>query len=248
MITKIWAHRGSSYEMPENTLEAFELAISQGADGLELDVHLTGDGHIVVTHDETVERVSNGEGPVNEYGIKSIKKLSFSKLFPNMPPCTIPTLAEVYDLIAPTNLTVNVELKNMRYLYPELPQKLIDLERAHKMQGRVSYSSFNHFSLKELKKLNPKAEIGLLYTEHIVDPWIYAKRLKAKAIHPYFQSLKAYPKTLEMAHDKKIKVNAWTADNLSDIDYLIKLGVDAIMTNKPTLAIYRANVIYKAKK
>ncbi|MCL2217734.1 MAG: glycerophosphodiester phosphodiesterase [Defluviitaleaceae bacterium] len=232
---KILAHRGASYDMPENTMEAFRLAMAQGADGFELDVHLTADGHIVVTHDEVLERVSTGAGNVCDYELEALRKLSFSKLHPGLPPCLIPTLAEVYELVAGTGLIVNVELKTSRFLYPQLSEKLIALEREYGMTRRVIYSSFNHYSLVAIKKIDPQAKIGLLYMENLVDPWAYAKHLNAAAIHPHFPVLQFNPEIVQKCREEKIKVNVWTVDEPQDIDFLKNLGVDAIITNKPLI-------------
>jgi len=171
MDTLILAHRGASAYRPENTLEAFQLAIEQGADGFELDVQLTKDGHVVVAHDEWLERVSNGHGLLNDHTLTELKALNFNKPFPDQPVCRIPALEEVYSLVKDTGLTVNVELKTTEILYPEMPEKLIRLEHEYSMQGRVIYSSFNHYSLLALREVDPGAKIGLLYDIGLVDPW-----------------------------------------------------------------------------
>ena len=84
MKTQVWAHRGASAYAPENTLEAFRLAAEMGADGVELDVQLSRDGELVVAHDETIDRVSNGTGYIKDYTLAQLKKLSFNRLFPSL--------------------------------------------------------------------------------------------------------------------------------------------------------------------
>jgi len=121
---KVWAHRGASGYAPENTLPAFALAVEQGADGVELDIQLTKDGQIVVIHDETIDRVSNGSGWVKDYTLSQLKKFNFNKTFPEYGFVTIPTLEEVYDLLKDTGLTVNVELKQIPYFIVILKKKL----------------------------------------------------------------------------------------------------------------------------
>lgn len=237
MKAKIQAHRGASAYRPENTLEAFSLAIEQKADGIELDVHLSKDGHVVVAHDERLERVSNGSGLINDHSLEALKSFNFNKLFPDHPPCRIPTLEEVYSLIKDTTLTVNVELKTTELLYPELPQKLICIARDFAMEDRVLYSSFNHYSLQEIMKIDPKVKTGLLYNLGIVDPWVYAKHLSASAIHPHYFIISALPDTVARCHDNGIMVNVWTVDNPKAIAFMIQCGVDAIITNKPDVAV-----------
>ena len=109
--TKVWAHRGASGYAPENTLDAFRKAVEMGADGIELDVQMTKDGELVVIHDETIDRVSNGKGWVKDYTYEELKKFNFNKTHLEYTKEEIPTLEQVYLLIQPTNLTINVEIK-----------------------------------------------------------------------------------------------------------------------------------------
>lgn len=237
MKTKIQAHRGASAYRPENTLEAFSLAIEQKADGLELDVHLSKDGYVVVAHDARLERVSNGSGLIVEHTLDELKSLNFNKLFPHQPACRIPTLGEVYSLIKELSVTVNVELKTTEHLYPELPEKLVQLEREYFMGERVLYSSFNHYSLLAIKGINPNAKTGLLYELGMVDPWVYAKHVSASAIHPHYFVISALPETVKHCHENGIMVNVWTVDDPKALSLMFKLGVDAVITNKPDVAV-----------
>jgi glycerophosphoryl diester phosphodiesterase len=100
-MTQIWAHRGARREAPENTLPAFELAVAQGADGVEFDVQLTADGTVVVIHDETVERTTNGTGPVVGFGLAELRGLDASAGFGGYTGVQIPTLADTLALLAP---------------------------------------------------------------------------------------------------------------------------------------------------
>ncbi|MCL2572656.1 MAG: glycerophosphodiester phosphodiesterase [Defluviitaleaceae bacterium] len=237
MKTKILAHRGASAYRPENTIPAFELAIEQKSEGFELDVHLSKDGEVVVAHDLRLERVSDGNGRICDYNLAELKKLNFSKPIPGHQPTTVPNLAEVYQLVANTDLIVNVELKTTEELYPTLPEKLVQLEKEYNMKGRVIYSSFNHYSLLAIKQLNPEAEIGLLYDLGLVDPWAYAKHVKAEAINPHYYVLMALPETVARCHQEGIKVNTWTVDDPRAIGFLLSQNVDILMTNKPDIAM-----------
>ena len=144
MKTKVWAHRGASAYAPENTLEAFRLGAEQGADGVELDVQLSKDGELVVIHDETIDRVSGGHGYVRDYTLEELRKLQFNKTHPEYQDVRIPTLGEVYDLLKPLGLEINVEIKTGIYFYPGIEEKLYLLEKEKGMQGKIIYSSFNH--------------------------------------------------------------------------------------------------------
>ena len=234
---KIQAHRGASAYLPENTLEAFALAVEQGADGIELDIHLTKDGEIVVAHDERLERVSDGVGFVKDYTLAELKAMNFNKLFPELSVCRIPTLGEVYHLMKQTEMTINVELKTTKFPYAELPKKLIALEREYSISEQIIYSSFNHYSLAALKRLEPSAKIGLLYSTAMIDPWVYANYVSAYAIHPNYAVIAAFPETAAFCHENGIAVNVWTVDDPKTIACMIHYGVDTIITNKPDIAL-----------
>jgi glycerophosphoryl diester phosphodiesterase len=236
MKTLIWAHRGSRTEAPENTLEAFWLAAEQGADGIELDVHMTADGQIVVAHDDSLERVSNGTGLIARKTLAELKALDFSKGFPKYSPARIPTLAEVYDLIKPTGLTINVEIKSGTTIYHGIEQKLIRLAEKCGMSDRILYSSFNHYSLKILREIEPKVKIGLLYNEALIDPHLYAQHVRANAIHPFYPTLMV-PGTIEGCKRSGVLIHPWTVNDPYVMRILIEAGVDALITDVPKTAL-----------
>ncbi len=110
-MTKIFAHRGASGYAPENTLDAFALAMDMGADGIELDVQMTKDDEVVVIHDETIDRVSDGKGMVKDYTLEQLREFSFDNHMEGYEHVSIPTLNEVLELVKPSKMEVNVELK-----------------------------------------------------------------------------------------------------------------------------------------
>jgi glycerophosphoryl diester phosphodiesterase len=232
MYTKILAHRGASTHVPENTLEAFQLGIAQGADGIELDVHLTKDGEIAVFHDLTLARMAHATGRICDYTMAELKEFFINGKY------KIPTLREVYELVASYGrpLTVNVELKTIPEPYPALPSKLLDLQ-AKIPCGTIIYSSFNHYSLMAIKQLNPAAHIGLLYETPLVDPHVYARHVQAAAIHPPWQIVAAWPHTVADCKAAGIKVNVWTVNDTAHIKMMLQYGVDTIITDVPDVAI-----------
>ena len=123
--TKVWAHRGASGYRPENTLEAFELAIRQGADGIELDVHTSADGELIVMHDETVDRVTDGTGLIKDMTLAQLKELKVSTPAEPTGIYRVPTLAEVLDLMSTTDMMVNNELKNRICYYPGMEENIL---------------------------------------------------------------------------------------------------------------------------
>ena len=237
MAVQIWAHRGNSSEFPENTMEAFSSALAIGADGLELDVHFTQDQQIVVTHDECIERVSDGKGRVVDHTYDELQSFNFNKTKPNsVAKAKLPLLSQVLELVKPTQAMINIEIKNGIVAYEGIEKAILDLVNDFGMQDRILYSSFNHFSLMILKQISPQSRIGLLYSEALVDPAVYAKHVDAQAIHPFFPTCFA-PGVMEGCKELSIEVNPWTVDDPKDIKSLAEIGVHAVITNDPKQAM-----------
>lgn len=172
-ITEIFAHRGACGYEPENTMEAFALAVEQGADGIELDVQLTKDGKLVIFHDETIDRMCHGTGWVKDFTLEELRK--YEVCSPEGKKGRIPTLREVLELVKPGNLKVNIELKTGIYWYPDIERLTVEEVKRQKMEERVIYSSFNHYSIQKLKEYAPEAETAYLYSDVILNVDEYAK-------------------------------------------------------------------------
>lgn len=228
----ILAHRGASAQAPENTLAAFRLAAEAGADGIELDVHLSQDGEIVVIHDEQVDRTTNGHGWVHAMTLAELKALDAGSWFsPRFSGERIPTLAEVLEAVGPAVQLINIELKSGRVLYPGLETRVIETLRRFGLLQRCILSSFNHFSLRLVKQIEPRARTGVLYVEGLVDPWVYARHVPADAIHPPHYAV--FPELVTGAHAAGLAVNTWTVDAPDDVRRVVACGVDAVITNDP---------------
>ena len=234
-MTQIWAHRGASAYAPENTIEAFELALEMGADGVELDIQLSADDELMVLHDDTIDRTSSGTGKISDMTTWQLKELDFSCGMQKYAGARIPTLREVYALLAGTNMLINVELKSEEADYRKLCKKAIALEREVGMEGRILYSSFNHYALLAIREEDPLAKIGLLYECVMINPQLYAKRVGADAIHPSRYTL-LVPGVVRRCHRAGIRVHTWTVDDPISIRSMLDKGVDAIITNKPDVA------------
>lgn len=241
MKTKIWAHRGASGYAPENTLEAFELAIHQNADGIELDIQLTKDSELVVAHDEKIDRVTGGTGWIKNYTLKELKQFRFNRTHPEFTNACIPTLKEVYELMRPTNLTVNVELKTSICFYPGIEEKALKLAKDMQMEERIIYSSFNHYTLKTLKELDSSVRTGLLYEDGWINVPAYGNNIGVNALHPATYLLQ-YPDFLKDCKKYNLPLHVWTVNTKEHMEKLIKLGVDAIITDFPDIARKISNI------
>ena len=234
--TNVWAHRGASAYAPENTLSAFEQAVNMKADGIELDVQLTKDGTIVVIHDETLHRVSGASGWVKDYDYDELRKINVNKHFPEYGIQHIPTLEEVYRLMKPTNLTINVELKTGVVFYQGLEESTLELKEKMGMQERVIYSSFNHYTIQKIHRLNPSAQTGILYQDGWIGAAAYAENVvHSDALHPALYNVQ-YPDFFEECRKHQLKVHVWTVNEEKYMRMLCDYQADAIITNDPKLA------------
>ncbi len=233
--TFVWAHRGASAYAPENTLEAFRMAVDCKADGIELDVQKTKDGKLVVIHDEKLDRVSRASGLVKDFTYEKLKDINVNERFPKLGTQYIPTLEEVYELIRPTNLTVNVELKTGVIFYPEIEEQVLELTNQMGMQERVIYSSFNHYTIRKIKRLQPDAVTGLLYQDGMIDVFTYAKQtVQADALHPAIYNVQ-YPDFYAKCRKHGLKVHVWTVNEEEHMRLLCENETDAMITNDPKL-------------
>ncbi len=208
---KIWAHRGCSQRYPENTLLAFEKALEiKGLAGIEFDIQLTKDRHMVVLHDERVDRTTESIGYVRDYTLTELKKLHiYADVHPTQ---QIPTIEEVLDLIESamrSGLKLNIELKNSVYPYEGMEDQIVDLIHARGLQEQVIYSSFSALSLQRIRELDPVTEIGILDTK--VSDCLYklAGGCGANALHPYWRGIDLQPERL-----RDYTVRAWLSGHL----------------------------------
>ena len=220
-ILKI-GHRGAKGYEPENTLVSFEKAIEMGADGIELDVHLSIEGHLIVIHDETIDRTTNGKGVVDQLTLQKLKSFRINEKH------EIPTLEEVLDLVD-QRCFVNIELKNQ-----DTADKVVQLIEHYISDKNWNHnnflvSSFDWNSLQQVRFLNENIRIGVL-TETDLDLAIsFARFMKAEALHPDFQLL-----TNEYAtkiQEKGILVFPWTVNEIDAIQRMKSFNVDGIITD-----------------
>ena len=235
--TMIYAHRGASEKLPENTLAAFAEAVRMGADGVELDVQACASGELVVAHDEWLERVSDGSGWIAQTTLTELKKLNFSKTHPEFGHAEIPTLREVFDLLKNTRLGINIELKNSLIPYPNLEERVLEEVNRWFSADRVIFSSFSHASMVRMKALDAGVMCGLLYSASLVNPWDYARKLGVDALHPQFFEVITPGGECRKAHEAGIRVHTWTVDREDAIRRVLEEGADILITNRPDAAL-----------
>lgn len=226
-MTKILAHRGAFGYAPQNTMAAYKKAIEMNSDGIELDIRLSKDGKIVICHNSTIDETSNGSGEISEMTYEEILKYDFSKEFPEYSPQHAPLLSEVLELFKPTNMLINIEVKDSDSAIPA-----IELVKKMEMQGQIVYSSFNHRCIKNMREYDPSIDAGLLYGEEVSeDMESYIKEYNATAVHPYFSSVN--DKIIDICNRNGYKIRAWTVNEPEDIEAMVKLDIDTVITNYP---------------
>lgn len=227
----IIAHRGAKGMAPENTLGAFRLGLEQGCNAIELDVHLSKECEIIVCHDETLDRTTNGKGRIFDKELADIQTLDagswHSEAYKGE---KVPTLDEVFDLV-PSSIMINVEVKHS---YDEQMEKqLIAFLRERELFEQVVVSSFDHKCLYRLKVAEPRIKIGLLYQLRLHRADVYARNFGAEvySLHPYFRQMDQ--DDVEHALQAGLQVYPYTVNDVQDLEEQIAYGASGIITDYP---------------
>lgn len=227
----IFAHRGASAYLPENTLAAFELAHQQGADGIELDVKLSADGIPVVIHDATVDRTTNGSGRVADLELATLQKLDAGD------GQQIPTLDEVFASIG-GQLLINVELTNYKTPTDQLVSKVVEVVEKHALSKSILFSSFFSNNLKQAATLLPQTPRGLLALPGLLGWWARTFGFRFgdyRALHPVYKN--TTPQLIDRVHRLGKRVHVWTVNTADEMRQLARWNVDGIFTDDPQLAV-----------
>lgn len=233
----LFAHRGACALAPENTIPSFELAVSHKADAIELDAKLSRDGHVMVIHDQTVDRTTDGTGKVMELSLAELKKLDAGSFFgKEFADTAIPTLDEVFEAVG-KKIFVNVELTNYKSKSDELVEKVAETVKRHKMEDRVLFSSFLPVNLVKAQALLPNTPVALLCLPGL--PGLLSRSALCRhyspgIIHPYLSDVsQGY---INSEHRQGRRVHVWTVNDEKDILRLKAIGADGIFTDNPLKA------------
>jgi glycerophosphoryl diester phosphodiesterase len=233
----IFAHRGSSAHAPENTLAAFRLAVEQNATVVELDAKLSADGQVVVIHDDTVDRTTDGTGGVGSMTLSELKRLDAGiKFSPEFKTERIPTLAEVFEAVG-DQIVVNVEMKNVTSPIDDLPDKVVSLIQAYGLEKKVILSSFNPIALIRARYRLPEVPMGYLTITGFAKMVLLSGLVRFGpylALHPAAEDVT--PELIQSAHRMSCRIHAYKVFQPDQMQRLFKLGVDGIFTDDPPLA------------
>ena len=233
----IFGHRGASAHAPENTLSSFELALTQGAAGVELDAKLSADGAVVVIHDQTVDRTTDGNGKVNQLNLADLKKLDAGSRFsPNFKGERIPTLEEVFSAIGRRGI-INVELTNYASRHDPLPELVAALIDKHDLRQHVMISSFDPDNLRRFRRQLAGVPVCLLTLNGLAGSLgrnLLVDWYRCDGLNPYFSDVT--PALVGRQQRKKRQINVWTVNQPEEIRRLASLHVDGIITDSPISA------------
>ncbi len=222
------AHRGASGDAPENTLKAFRLAAEQKADGIELDILLSRDGIVVVTHDENLMRLTGEPILTRQAPLGVLKQLDFGEGE------KIPTLDEVFEECGQKFSIINVEIKSTGYLTDGIEKKLVEVIDKHKLRNKILVSSFNPLHLLRMKRLAPDIKRGYLIYEK---PWIaqltfwlhVTQAVSVNLSAEWCENIQRFEKYKKLTSQSWV----WTVNSEAEMKKWIDRGVDAIITNYP---------------
>ncbi|ASK62163.1 hypothetical protein CFK37_08300 [Virgibacillus phasianinus] len=229
-----YAHRGSLTEAPENTLPAFQKAFNHGAKGIELDVQLTKDDHLVVCHNHTFSKYNKEvNGRIRDFTLEKIRQIdvgsNFSEAFKGV---TLPTLEEVLE-ICPADVKVNVEIKNIPVIYPGIEERLLECLQRYNRLDNLLISSFDHVALEKVQQLAPSVELGMLFYYRILRAWEYAKNsgLNITSIHP--NNVYTDQEFVESCKEHGFQVYPYTVNTVERYEELVDFGVNGVFSNSP---------------
>jgi glycerophosphoryl diester phosphodiesterase len=226
-LIQVTGHRGARDLVPENTLAGFRLARELGCDAVELDVHLTRDGRLAVIHDQTLERTTNGRGPVSDCTFEELSRLDAGRGE------RIPSLEQVFDLLADSGMRIQIELKGAATEEP-----VADFVRSRGVLDRVAFTSFFHRRVLRMRELLPEATTGILIACNPVDPAALLASARADNLHVNQTCLDSA--LVQDVRKAGKRIIAWgIVTEIPVIDRLIALGVDAIGSDRPDLVLER---------
>lgn len=223
----VLGHRGASAEAPANTVRAFRQAVAGGADGVELDVHLSRDGQVVVVHDDTLALSPGVTAPVRAMTLAQMREADVGEGE------RVPTLDEALESVGPEAI-VNIELKGTSVRTEGLEAAVVRTVHAHAMAGRVIISSFNPVRLARVAQLDANLPRAMLHGPgspiYVRDLW-FLPLVQPDALHPHYSQVD--DRYMAWARGHGARVNVWTVNDADEVRRLLDLGVDAVITDDP---------------
>jgi glycerophosphoryl diester phosphodiesterase len=220
----IGGHRGNPAHQPENTMRSFRSAISAGVDLIECDVHLSSDGRLMVIHDHTLDRTTNGTGLVRDHTAAELRRFDAGEGE------HIPLLQDVVEL-AIGKVGLVIEIKQIPIQYPGLEDKLVAMLRQLGAVSECAVVSFHHPSIKQLREMEPKLQLGILEGARPIDPARLMREAGADVYSPHWGATD--PQLVKEIHSAGGAVGVWTVDDEAGVAWCKLCRPDSIFTNRP---------------
>lgn len=255
----VFAHRGSSAELPEHTLAAYLRALEEGADGLECDVRLSRDGHLVCLHDRRLDRVSNGRGRVSAYTLAELEALDFGSWHPGCAPpdpdepvdesrTRLLTLERLLDTVRAAGRPVRllIETKHPTRHGGAVERRLVEMLRRYGLAEprpddpvQVVVMSFAPLAIRRIRELAPALPTVLLL--EVLPAWLRLGRLPfgSRIAGPGIALVRARPHLVRALRAAGNQVYVWTVNEPADLELVLAAGVDGIITDRPAQALAR---------
>jgi glycerophosphoryl diester phosphodiesterase len=249
------AHRGGGEIWPENTLFAFERAARLGVHMIELDVHASADGVLVVMHDEEVDRTTNGTGPIHQKTLAEIKQLDAGYRWTNDggqsypfrgQGISVPTLEEVFQALPQMPLIIEIKQEE-----PAITHDLCRMIRQYGRQEDVMIGTFYIGAMEEMRQIGPEIATSAHANEvrsfvalsFLRLPAVYSPRFQAFQVPPRHNNIEiATPRFIQHAHERGVQVHVWTVDETDEMERLLKMGVDGILSDRPDLLMRQLGI------
>jgi glycerophosphoryl diester phosphodiesterase len=220
----IGGHRGNPAHHPENTMRSFRSAISAGVDLIECDVHLSSDGRLMVIHDHTLDRTTNGTGLVRDHTAAELRRFDAGEGE------RIPLLQDVVEL-AIGKVGLVIEIKQIPIQYPGLEDKLVAMLRQLGAVSECAVVSFHHPSIRQLREMEPKLQLGILEGARPIDPARLMREAGADVYSPHWGATD--PQLVKDIHSAGGAVGVWTVDDDAGVAWCKLCRPDSIFTNRP---------------
>lgn len=211
-------HRGAKGHAAENTIASFRKALELGVDGIELDVHMSSDGIIMVIHDQTINRTTSGKGLVNDFTSAQLQHFG------------IPTLTEVIELVD-RKCFINVEIKDPKATQPVIGLLQDYISKKNWRPDLFLISSFDWKVLEEVSSIDSSLKTGVLTEDNIPSAVTFAQKINAFSIHPYFELLNL--ENVSLIRENGFKIFPWTVNSAEEITFVQSLNVDGIISDFP---------------
>jgi glycerophosphoryl diester phosphodiesterase len=233
----VYAHRGANNGAPENTLAAFFLAQQQGADGIEMDVKLTADGEVVIMHDQTVDRTTDGHGKLRNFRLAELRRLDAGSWFDSeFHGERVPTLTEIFEMLK-DGILYDIELTNYGTPFDNLLEKVLALVQKYGLEKNVMVSSFFPNNISHFRRLAPAIPGGVIALRGLAGALsrsFVGRWFAPRAVIPvHLDVTQAYIRTQKTLGRKVIP---WTVNDPADMQRLVAWGVDGLITDVPELA------------